>query len=60
MLDLSGEAYQQAYQIIHTYVADTRPVKLCGAQGTKNKIWLILAQIWFDGVCRLQLWLESR
>ena len=57
---LVGEEQRTAFRIIHSALKEILPVKPKREYGIKNNIWIILSQISFTGVCRLQLMLEKR
>lgn len=57
---LQDAQQKQAYAIIRKAVSEIRPVKPLREYGLKKNIWIILSQISFEGVCRLQLWMEHR
>lgn len=60
MLWMTGEELETAKKIIRSTVSEVTPLMPRRENGLSRNLWLILAQISFDGVCRLQNKLESR
>ncbi len=57
---LSGEELETARRMIHGVVDELKPLKPSRKHSLKGNIRLVLAQIFFEGVCRLQNYLETR
>lgn len=60
MLWMTGKELETAKKIIRSTVSEVTPLMPRRENGLSRNLWLILAQISFDGVCRLQNKLESR
>jgi len=56
---LSGEEQKCAFAIIQEALKEILPVRLQWEYGIKRNVWIFLSQISFEGVCRLQLFLEK-
>lgn len=57
---LTGGELEEAQAILRETLAEITPLKPSGKNGLKKNIWLLLGQISFDGVCKLQNFLENR
>lgn len=60
ILWLKGEELEQARTFLHTAVAEITPLRPDWRNSLKDNIWLMMAQISFEGVCKLQNYLEAR
>lgn len=56
---LKGEKLETARRMIHQTVSEVTPLRPSSKNTFKGNVWLVLAQISFEGTCRLQNWIES-
>lgn len=60
MLDMQGADFEKARGIIRSVRAELTPLAPSRKNSFSVNLWLILAQISFDGVCKLQNYLSAR
>lgn len=57
---LEGEELAAAREIIHSAVKELKPLRPGKQLSPAGNLRLIIGQIWFEGLCRLQNYLETR